>query len=186
MGACQEGFPSNDFFENLNHAVTVVRDGHLIGGQDGFSYAANAGANVLTGYYSDKARCNLSPGALPGHWKTPLVWESYCHGTDVHREITLLELLGNACGAGSANFCESLVDLGGNKRKPIACGGSDPNLYEYNPATAAQTNLKGTFAGLESDSNKIAEEFINDGRKKIFAIALVVLVVVVLIYLIYK
>lgn len=186
MGFCDGGFPSSTFFENLTQAVTVVRDGHLINGMDGVSYAANTEANYLTGYFSDQAKCNLSPGALPGHWKTPLVWESYCHGVGVKRELTQIELFGNACGNGAANFCESLTDQGGNKRKPLICGGTDPNIFVYNPSNVAVSEVQGEFQNMQADAEEIASDLIMEQRKKIFAIALIIVVVIVLLFMLFK
>lgn len=174
----------NQFFETTNQEFTVIRNGSITSGPGptgGWNRMVNVGGNQLTGYYSDKATCNVTPGALPGRWKTPLVWESLCYGVGTQRQLSLLELYGNACGSNSASFCNSLKDQGGHSRRPIACGGTDPDIITYNPQQAAEQGLQGTFESMQAEADTIASQLVLDTRKRIFLVALLVLLVIVII-----
>lgn len=181
----------NEFTEP-HQAVTVVRNGSIVqapsypgvdDGNGGWTRVANSGANTLTGYYSDKARCNGTPGLLPGIWKTPLVWESYCQNYGVKRELTMQSLYSGAMASDCNTFCNSITDLGGNPRKPEVCGGSDPNISDYNPGVVAGEEVQGQITELQNAASDVANEVINENRKKIFCSAIIIFLMIALLYL---
>lgn len=183
MSFCSGGFPTNDFFEDVNENLFTVsfNTSPLV-----FTRKAKPAGNFLTGYYSDKATCNRTPGALPGQWTAINQWQSTCHGVGVKRELTSIELFGNACGAGASAFCNSLTDQGGNPRKPIVCGGTDPNIFTYNPTQAALAGLQDEFGDMSAEAGAIANKIILEQRKKIWGITAVIIIVAIIIYLILK
>lgn len=176
--------PSN-FFENVNiDLYTVSYDTSPLT----FHRWVTPQGNYATGYFSDQAKCNKTPGALPGIWAAPNQWQSTCHGVGVKRELTQLELHANACSGGeiNQNFCNSLTDQGGNPRKPLVCGGTDANIYTYNPVNAALEGLGGTFTDLSNESDQLAAQLVQEQRKRIFTYSAIGLLVALIIYLIVK
>ncbi len=184
------GYNDSDFFATLPQPVTVIRGSNYVynaGTGNGTTVAANVNANTPTGYYTDKYRCNLSAGALPGTWKTPLVWESYCQ-LGVKREITLLELVATASmdPAYRNALCNSLEDKGGNPRKPKVCGGSDPDIYLYNANANAGAEIAGNISAIDVQANEEADKVISETRKKVFYVSVIILIFMAFAYLIFK
>jgi len=173
----------NSFFIPTGEIWTISYDGSPLA----FTRMASPEGNYTTGYFSEKATCNKTPGAGPGTWAAPNQWQSTCHGPGVKRELTQIELQGNAFQHGpNSDFCNTLTDQGGNPRKPVVCGGTDANIYTYNPVNAALEGLGGTFTDLSNESDQLAAQLVQQQRKRIFTYSAAGLLVALIIYLIVK
>jgi len=133
--------------------------------------------DIASGYFSDKFPY---PGSL-----TPL---------------TVRNLWSGACNCGNdgsyytpqgchenykekrKEFCENLYDAGGNKvtNPPPICGGTGPEVFNYNPVQAALGDAQNEAAEL------IDKYDATSTVKKIVGVGFVVSVLIVLLYLIYK
>ena len=191
--------PNNDnhvyeITTELPKSVTVIRNGSVINANQsginplvdldgGWLRAANVQGNYGTQYYSDKIACSGIPGIAPGKWIHPLVWESYCPDKGTRREVKLIELYTNSMGPGCNEFCNSLTDIGGNPRKPVSCGGTDPDIFTYNPGTVANDAVQGQVQEMQAESDATAADEIAAKRKKIFGVALIIFLLMALFYL---
>jgi hypothetical protein len=188
MSLCSAGFPESRLLQSTgyNQIWTLRYDESP---RDYYSFAT-AEANTLTGYYSNKSKCSPYPGSLPGEPRSASEWQSYCHNNSNH-ELTLIELYYNTCIRNNAHgereeFCNSITDKGGNKRTPIACGGTDPDIFIYNPAQVAAGEIGNQLEDIDSAAKAAAAKTIADTRKKIFAVALVIVVLVILMIVLFK
>ncbi len=142
--------------------------------------------NLLSGYFSDNAKCNYTPFANPGIQEGPYKWRTTCAGPGTLRQLTLLELLSNSCNSDPAQrelFCSTLKDQGGNKRVPVACGGTDANIYTYNPANVLN-ELSDVKAQMDEETAAIAEDIIEQNRRVIFLLALIILIIIIAVIVI--
>lgn len=183
MSLCSGGFPWNDFFEDTNDAYYTLS---FNTSPIQFYSKAKPAGNFLSGYYSDKASCNKVPGAMPGEWRSISEWVTSCHGPGIKRQLTMIELFGNACGNNAQAFCNSLTDQGGNPRKPIVCGGSDPNQFNYNPTSIGTGEVQDQLNELQQSADDLANEIVATTRKKIFAAGLILFLIIALAYLIFS
>jgi len=155
-----------------------------------FHSTVTVSGNAPTGYYSNKAKCSPYPGSSPGNWRSPNEWVSACHNYVKH-ELTLVELYYNACRVNNSHgeredFCNSIEDIGGNKRRPIACGGTDPDIFTYNPVAVAQSEVSGALGDLQSISEDIASEAISKTRKNIAIVTVVLIAIILILIVIFK
>lgn len=101
----------------------------------------------------------------------------------------MIELFGNACsqqGNRAQVFCDGLTDQGGNPRKPIVCGGTDPNQITYNATTTGISEVQDDIAAMQQAAADLANETIANTRKKIFGSAIVLFLIIALAYLIFS
>jgi len=153
---------------------------------------ATALGNTLTGYYSNMAKCTGYPGNGEGTWQSQRTWQSTCHGQGVLRPLTLLDLYkSTSCIYGlqpgyKEAFCNSITDQGGNPRRPQLCGGSDPNIFVYNPTQEGISEVQGAASLIADEADAAAAGIVTDTRKKIFAVALIIVMLIVLYFLIFR
>ncbi len=181
------GWTDNDL-EAAGMLVWDDKISYLTLGYDGnmrnSHYLTTEKGNQRTNLYSNQNKCSMRPNALPGRWRSGGEWISECHNNS-NQELSLLELYYNARIRNNVNgerqkFCDSIVDQGGNKRNPIACGGNEPDIWTYNPSAQADQEIEDQIGDLDSEADEIAKGLIAESRKRIIAIVAVILLLIII------
>lgn len=118
---------------------------------------------TVTGYAARNVRCGSKDWGLPFYLGNN---NANCPTTRDGKSypLYLVELYSNACAKGIQNtidfkqredFCNSITDLAGNKKRPRACGGTDPDVYIDDPTGVA---IKNATEKINKESEKITEE----------------------------
>lgn len=174
---CEGGYPT----DRLTVPATAT---------NGFTRKINFLGKQPSGYWSDKAWCHRGlEGAPPGLYVSPKEWNPLPCPTGL-REITVDELWFNACYINSdnagyrqhaINFCDTLTDNSGNPRRPIACGGTDPDQFVNDPVQSG-INAAGVLieelSGFKAD--EISEELSAFRRNVIIGVIVVIAIVILM------
>ena len=142
---------------------------------------------TTSGQLSDQSARNLTPGAEPGKWIAPNIWETHDQGKGIKKPLTVLHLFAGACSTSSANpaekFCNSIVDASGTHKLPKICGGTAPNFSDYNPTAEALGEIAPEIQALANAASNQAEEIIKANRTKIFMVVGVIFLLILIIYM---
>lgn len=133
-------------------------------------------------YYSGN-RCNQSASAYDPQYCNSLSGYFTPHNEGYLEALTVNQIWSRGCNSqDKEGFCNSLVDQSGTpiSNKPRVCGGTGPDIFQYNPAEEALNNAQEDMEALRLQYEQ------QDNSKKIIAIGIIVAVAIILIALIWN
>ena len=149
MSICQNGFPPASTGMFVNPDGTLKPD-------------------VPSGYYSKKV-WGINYGTL--------------------QPLTIRDIYSYGCSAASGyhsqdyanDFCSNLLDAGGNlvRNPPAVCGGTGPDVLNYNPVTAAYNDI------VDKANDLVKKYDAKKTVKTIVEISIIAFVLIIIIYLLW-